>query len=383
MREFLRSLWSEPRPPGASGPGRGDALLLAAFLTFAAIEVVTRPELTFSSPAVLGYVALMPTLLWRRSHPLLMVVVAFGAAAAASVAGLVSSDEPRDITAALFLVFLPYSLLRWGTGREAVVGPVVLLVVVSAEMLAKSAAAIEFLGGGTLLLTVMAVGAAVRSQGRARAREIERAQLRERASIARDLHDTVAHHVSAIAVRAQAGLAQAATQPDAAVEALELIAAEASATLGEMRDMVRVLREDDAPPLRPGPRIADLENLAEQFAAGPRVDVVISGAVDDLSPVVSAAIYRLAQESVTNAQRHAQRPTRIDVGVTADDDSVRLQVSDDGERALSRGAPSVGGYGIVGMRERAALLGGTCVAGPEGLRGWTVTAVLPRRGPSA
>ncbi|WP_332108222.1 ATP-binding protein [Phytohabitans suffuscus] len=90
----------------------------------------------------------------------------------------------------------------------------------------------------------------------------------------------------------------------------------------------------------------------------------------------------MAQESVTNARRHARHATRIEVRVAADDTSVHLRVSDDGESSAARpaGAP---GFGLIGMMERADLLGGTCAAGPNPDRGWTVTAVLPRAGASA
>ena len=99
-------------------------------------------------------------------------------------------------------------------------------------------------------------------------------------------------------------------------------------------------------------------------------------------PSIGSAIYRLAQESVTNARRHARHVTRIEVRVTADDTAVRLRVSDDGEPGLVRPAVSPG-YGLAGMIERAGLLGGTCEAGPNPGRGWTVTAVLPRGGAAA
>jgi signal transduction histidine kinase len=102
----------------------------------------------------------------------------------------------------------------------------------------------------------------------------------------------------------------------------------------------------------------------------------VSGDVDDLGPGVGAALYRLAQESVTNAVRHARGATRVEVLVTADDRSVHLRVSDDGDAA----PPPAAGYGIPGMIERADLLGGRCAAGPDPAGGWTVTAVLPRAG---
>src|SRR3954449_581717 len=107
----------------------------------------------------------------------------------------------------------------------------------------------------------------------------------------------------------------------------------------------------------------------------PCVEVTLSGEFDDLSPAVGAAIYRLAQESVTNARRHARHATRVVVAVTGEADGVRLTIDDDGS-AAGGGAPA--GYGLGGMRERAALLGGTFSAGPAAEGGWRVEAVLPR-----
>jgi signal transduction histidine kinase len=94
---------------------------------------------------------------------------------------------------------------------------------------------------------------------------------------------------------------------------------------------------------------------------------------------VGAAIYRIAQESITNAIKHARHATRVDVRVTGDGDRVRLTVRDDGDAGPSGADPSAG-YGLAGMTERAALLGGTLEAGPSADSGWTVTAVLPRNG---
>ncbi len=100
----------------------------------------------------------------------------------------------------------------------------------------------------------------------------------------------------------------------------------------------------------------------------------LSGDVDEVPPTVAAAVYRLAQEGVTNARRHARNATRVDVRVHADKAGIRLDVRDDGDPAASA-AP---GYGITGMIERATLLGGTCEAGAAAGGGWAVTAVLPR-----
>jgi signal transduction histidine kinase len=110
------------------------------------------------------------------------------------------------------------------------------------------------------------------------------------------------------------------------------------------------------------------------------VDVEIAGDVDGVSSSVSAAVYRLAQESITNARRHARNATRIEVRVVADGDWVHLRVTDDGDGGPVRATDT--GFGLHGMAERAHLLGGTCAAGSGPGRGWTVAAVLPRRGPA-
>jgi signal transduction histidine kinase len=176
-------------------------------------------------------------------------------------------------------------------------------------------------------------------------------------------------------VRAQAGRVVAAADPAAAVEALQVIEDEGSRTLTEMRQLVAALREGDDADLTPGRGLGDLERLARRDGSSPTVDVQVSGGLDDLGPTVGAAIYRIAQESVTNALRHARRATRVSVRVAGEGDSVRVSIEDDGEAPVGRGQA---GFGIVGMTERASLLGGTLVAGPASGRGWVVTATLPR-----
>ena len=234
----------------------------------------------------------------------------------------------------------------------------------------------DVIGGTAVVVTTGTLGLAFRWRAGARARELDRVKLLEREQLARDLHDTVAHHVSAIAIQAQAGTAVASTDPDAAARVLRVIEGEASRTLDEMRSMVRVLRRDDAPDLAPSPGIADLRHLARAEGGGPAVEVELVGDVEALPPAIAAAVYRLAQESVTNARRHARNATRVDVRVQVDAAGIRLDVRDDGDAAASA-AP---GYGITGMIERATLLGGTCEAGAAPGGGWAVTAVLPRAG---
>jgi signal transduction histidine kinase len=353
-----------------------DWVLLAVFAAAVVLEGIFRPDLPWRVGSVVVALALLPTLLWRRTHPLAMVAVGFGVTA---VGPFVLGGDACEMYASVYLLLLPYALLRWGCGREAVIGSAIVAAKVALSAVAGTISAGEMVAGFAVMFGVSTLGAAVRFRASARMRELDRVKLLERERLARDLHDTVAHHVSAMAIRAQAGIAASATQPAAAVEALRVIEAEASRALAEMRAMVRVLRRDQPADLAPSPRVTDIERLAGRSRAGPAVDVEIRGDLDDLPPSVGSALYRLAQESVTNARRHARHATRIEVSVAADDTSVHLRVSDDGEASAARpaGAP---GFGLTGMMERADLLGGTCAAGPNPDRGWTVTAVLPRAG---
>jgi signal transduction histidine kinase len=163
------------------------------------------------------------------------------------------------------------------------------------------------------------------------------------------------------------------------VRALEVIEQEASRTLGEMRVMVSALRQGEDPSLSPQCGIADIPRLARRDGAAPHVAVRLSDGLDDLRPSVGTALYRLAQESITNAVRHARHATRIEVSVVADAEDVRLTVHDDGDTG-SVSANSGYGFGLMGMAERASLLGGSFTAGPRATGGWAVTAVLPRSG---
>jgi signal transduction histidine kinase len=374
---LLRAAWNAPAAVPAP-PRRvwRDWALVALVAVLTVLEATLRTDLPQPLVAALFVLAAVPTLLWRRTRPLLMLLLS---SAALTSATLLLGDSV--LYASAVGILLMYSLFRWADGRGLVVGTGFVLanLVVSAltgTPLGELVAQVAFAAG------VVGLGLAFRFRARARLRELDGARLMEREMLARDLHDTVAHHVSAIAIRAQAGLALAEVKPDAAIDALRVIEAEASTTLAEMRSMVRVLRVGDAPgrasDLAPARTLADIREFATDELS-PRVDVRVEGDTDSIPPTVAAAVYRMAQESVTNARRHARGAALIDVVVEADAAGVRLSVTDDGE-AVPTAPP---GYGITGMVERAALLGGTCQAGRAHGGGWVVTAVLPRVGWSA
>ncbi|WP_433599822.1 sensor histidine kinase [Nocardia sp. CA-135953] len=373
MRHLLRSVWDEPRPPDPPRRMWWDRVLVGVFVGLVVLEGLVRPNLPHRVLWMAVAVAIMPTLLWRRTKPLEVVTFAFVASAAGTV---LAGGEQSGLRSLVVMLLLPLALVRWGSGREVLLGSVVVLVSAVFSMAVSDLAAADVVGGLIVLFAVVALGLALRYRARAKARELDQVKLLERERLARDLHDSVAHHVSAMVIRAQAGMVTAASSPDAAMDALRLIEVEATRALGEMRAMVHMLRSDR--PVHDGdlsPGVGDVDSLARNARHGPSVDVEITGDIADLPAAVDTAIYRLAQESVTNALRHARNATRVQVCVDADDTAVRLLVRDDGDPV--RGSVFLG-YGLLGMSERAALLGGTCEAGPHPGRGWRVSAVLPR-----
>jgi signal transduction histidine kinase len=363
VRELFRAAWNEPAPPNPPPRGWRDWTLAAVALALVVLETIVRHRFAASVFAAV----LVPTLLFRRTHPLAMLAISFVVGSAEAIAGIQGSY------ASAYILLLPYALFRWASGRAAIAGLVLMLGDLGFEYAIGSATVTDAAGASIVLTAATALGIAARFRTRAKERELDRARSVERERLARDLHDTVAHHMSAIAVRAQAGLLTAQTKPEAATEALRVIEAEASRALAEMRAIVRVLRQDEREP-----RLADLIGLAG--GAGPLVDIEVSGDLNSVAPAVQTAIYHLARESVTNARRHARGATRIEVRVHTDSDSVHLTVSDDGSGSAET---DVEGFGLVGMAERAGLVGGVCTAGPEPGRGWTVTAMLPRLGATA
>lgn len=367
---LLRSLWSAPRavPPPPRRVWR-DGVLLGAVVVVAVLEGILRTDLVAPVVSVLGVVVIAPTVLWRRTRPLLMLLIAV------VVGTPLRFVLPVSLTASVFVLVLVYALFRWGSGRELVLGSGLLVGVIGVTLLGEDGVT-DAIGGFAVLLATSVLGVAFRYRASAGVRSIERIRMLQREHLARDLHDTVAHHVSAIAIRAQAGLAMAAHDPAAATESLGVIEAEAAKTLSELRSMVRVLRQEDSAELAPSPRLADIDGLAGTRPGGVTVAVRVEGDDGSIPPPVAAAVYRLAQESVTNALRHARQVARVEVVVEVDAGGIRLSVTNDGVVPAS---PSPG-FGIVGMMERAALLGGTCQAGPAPGGGWAVTAVLPRTG---
>ncbi|MEZ5091890.1 sensor histidine kinase [Nocardioides sp.] len=372
--DFWRALWHESRPAHIPPRGPRDWALVAVLSVTALGEAIWRPDVAWRPVVTVVALVVVGLLPWRRERPLACLLAGFGLGMTLTTAQLVAGTADLGLYTMIVVLVLLYSLVRWGSGREIVVGLAFVAVAAAYGFSATTNGPGDLVGGIAVLLVAIADGAAFRYRADLWDRQLAEARSEERVGLARELHDTVAHHVSAIAVQAQAGRAVAATRPEAALQTLATIEQEASRTLAEMRAMVSVLRHGEDAEYAPQPGVADLLRLARPDAR-PRVEVRLRGDLVDLTPMVDTAIYRIAQESLTNALRHAGGATAVEIEVSGDPASVRLQVTDDGRLAA---VAAEGGFGLVGMRERAELLGGRLTAGPSSRGGWVVRAELPR-----
>lgn len=373
----IRSFLAEPRvaPPPPRRVWR-DWALLVAVAGFAGLELVFREDLVWAPLAAASSALLAVALMFRRTHPFASSAVVFAMIILSNLAMLVTGTADFGLYTMGFVLILPYSLIRWGSGREVGMGVALMVGMLTTGLVAAPTPVGETIAAVVFFFIPAELGGLVRYWTRARLREMENVRVREREQLARELHDAVAHHVSAIAIRAQAGQAVAARAPAEAFDALSIIERQASATLAEMRKIVGVLRQEGPAERTPQPGVDDVRKLARADGDAPTVEVTLSGAIEDVGASVGSAIYRIAQESVTNALRHANNATTVLVTVSSDDELVQLRVEDDGD-PVDQDRDS-NGFGIRGMAERAKLLGGDFSAGPGNERGWVVAATLPR-----
>ncbi|MFE3170389.1 histidine kinase [Amycolatopsis sp. NPDC059090] len=372
-------------------PGGGNAVLaLALAVVSVAAAVVASHGGSWAGNATAALAG--AAVAWWRTRPTLALLTGFAMYVADLLLGVVPAP-----------VFLPLV----GTFAAAVVfgsRPVAYAVLASGYALAvtvpvpgwdaPSTAAAVGLAAWFLVLAVAAELVRVRRQAR-KAREAELAgeartqreqALRragdERLRIARDLHDVLGHRLALITVQANAGLALLPRDPPAVEQALTAIKDAGNSALGEVRAVLDALRAPDSGdvPYRPSPRLSQPGDLAELLdgarAAGLRVATEIEDALPALPAPVDQAAYRIAQEAVTNAIRHAGSGATVGLSLTCADDRLELTVTDDGGGRPRRAAPG-GGNGLPGMRERAVAFGGALTTGRVPGGGYRVAAVLP------
>ena len=331
-------------------------------------------------------------LLWRRRRP----TAAFAAIMAVFV---VQWSLGAALRADVALLVALYSLALHGRLRNlawactAMAGGMALVTVrLSGGVAVGDALFFLF----STVTAAVALGIAVRMRRaqlaalreRAARLEIERDQRSrlaaagERTRVAREMHDIIGHNLSVIVTLADGGAYASVAAPERGREALLLIGDAGRQALGELRRMLGVLRDGSEPGLElsPQPGTADLDGLCARIrTAGPQVVYSSGGDLDRLDRGVQLMAYRIVQEALTNTLKHAGPDTRAHVAVEADGARLRVLVRDSGppggtEEASRR--PREEGHGLAGMRERAALYGGTLTAGPGPGAGWTVEAVL-------
>lgn len=380
--------------------------LLAAALALASVPVVTfgdlrdlhgaRPHsLAFAVACYLAVGAASVTLPARRRYPraVLAVIVAAeavlvglgvrlpvllaGGFAMYSLAGAAAATITCRVLLATAGPLLAAAVLAWDGNSAATA---ILAVILAAGSLIVGWLAGENSRARRTHALDLAEQAAERERERAR-----RTASEERARIARELHDVVAHAMSIIAVRSGVARRVAAAQPGQAIDALSIIETISRRSLGELRQIVTVLRQDGEEPGEeepgPAPGLADLRALADQIgAAGVNVDVQVEGAARPLPPTQDLTAYRIAQEALTNVVRHSAAATAT-LRVRYKPDAVEIDCLDPGGQQRRRPpgtSPAIpnGRHGIAGMRERVALYDGQFSASPAG-SGFRVLARLP------
>ena len=387
-----------------SGPGaRWRALPLGARdgLLAVALTVVGQVELVLLADEVAGprllqhgaFAVVTGSLALRRLRPLPAAVVAAVGMAFQTLLG-----EAPAVAAFIALLVVTYSVAQYaGPRRDAVLGLLAVLASVAVYPFVAPDATVADEVANLAIPTIIWVFARLARErldravlaereaqaARQRAREEEDARVAaiaaERRRIAREMHDVVGHGVTLMLLHADAAQASLGGREPAAEQALDVVLSSGRAALTDLHRMLRVLREADGDPEHDQPgTIADVDALVQAAArAGRDVDLAVTGVARPLPAAVEAAAYRIVQESLTNAVRHAPS-ARVRVRVAYDDGALAIEVTDDGPPGGARRTDRLPGYGLAGIRERVALFEGRFTAGPrDDGPGWRVSAVLP------
>ena len=377
-----------------------DLVVAAVVAVLAVVEVVTtsaellpgdRPADAFAYALV---IAGSISLVWRRRVPIAVLTI---------VAAVLIVFWLRGHAALLSVLGLPalYAVAAHDEHRRRawwamVTGCVVLLVAASVTVLDRpdGFAILQGLSIAAFLAGAIAAGVLIRNRERIfvdterraaaaeadRLAEAQRAVIRERSRIAREMHDVVAHAMSVVAVQAAAGREIVHVNPDKAAEVFARIEAVGRESLTELRRMLGVLREtgDDDASLSPQPGTADIATAVEQSSAiGVSTELVIEGQQRPLAPGIELTAFRIVQEALTNVRKHAGATASATVRIAYEADVLVVEVTDDGRGAATSLSGIGTGNGLIGMRERVEIYGGQFSSGPRPGGGYVVCATLP------
>jgi signal transduction histidine kinase len=340
--------------------------------------------LTVTLPLLIAF-----PLLWRRRFPLLVWTLILVGVAAQAIA---SGDSAEGLELLLPLALGSYAVAAFSRRPRALLGLgefVVAYAIYAMEDRNIQRGGQQVWSGaffGVLALALWLLGVFVHSRRETAALTAEAAELKrgteaavaeERSRIARELHDIISHTVSVIGLQAGAAERMLDRDPERARQPLESIQERARESVLELRRLFGILREgEERAELEPQPRLAQLGLLLDQVRdSGLDVELRFEGDVEPLPAGVELSAYRIVQEALTNVLKHA-KASRVDVLLRYGDRSLELAVTDDGAGGETNG----GGHGLVGMRERAALYGGTLTAGYRQDGGYRVAAQLPHNG---
>ena len=338
------------------------------FLALVVLEELERPSPFLLTLGLVLAAVQGAALWWRRRRPELVMAVALAA-------GLGYHLIVPEIVVPIAGLFAIGSLAAARPPGVSLLGLAALIALVSANLVTSTIEDTAFTTG--LAIGAWALGEAARSRRVAIDEAARRAVSEEQARIARELHDVIAHSVSVIVVQAAAADDVFDARPDQARAALRAIERAGRDALAELRRLLSAVRPGvGTNPGDPQPGLDRLDELAEPLRAG-GLSVVVrrEGAASSLPAGVELSAYRIVQEALTNTLRHA-RATRAEVTVRYGSDAVEVDVRDDG-RGAPEGHDDAGGHGLLGMRERASLLGGTLEAGASPGGGYRVHARLP------
>ena len=386
MRDRLEALVREPRAQRI-----GDAVLAFLLAASSLIPVVVKHDPSWGRNEPLAIVlALASTapVAWRSRWPIAAAAVVFAANGGCLVA---AAPHQAAFQPFIALVLVSYSLGSNTSGRAVVLAPSILfsmLAIIGAIAVARHQQSGNVIPSLLWLAAAWFTGRLMR-RWRRRAVELEELTLQleaqrelqahaavavERARIARELHDVIAHNVSMMVVQASAAARVLEGDQVDVRHALEAVEVTGRETVDEMRRLIGVVRNDDGLALAPQPTLADLERLvANVRQAGLAVELRVEGSPVPLPPGVDLSAYRIVQEALTNALKHAG-DARATVVVRYRENAVEVEVSDDGDGS---GAGGGTGQGLIGMRERVALWGGELEAGRRDEGGFAIRARLP------
>jgi signal transduction histidine kinase len=374
-----------------------DAVLAVALAagTVLQLDYWARHQPRLFGQALLFSALLVAPLIWRRRFPLSTFAFAAAVALAQWIVSteLVKSGTLLDADAVL-LVYL-YTVASRYPVRVGVLAAAVAEVGTVLAGLGWSLTHVWIetsllLSGGVLASFLLGVNVRHRRNSLSalteRAEQLERerdqqariAAADERARIAREMHDVVAHSLSVMVTLSKGAALKQAAEPDRASAAMRQVAATGHQALDEMRRLLGVLRTEDSLESRqPQPGLAQLDGLFGQIrATGLAAALTVTGTPAAMPPGAELTVYRIVQEAMTNTLKHADRPTRVTVAIDCRPDLVTVEVRDDGAARPGRPARAAG-HGLTGMRERAAVYGGEVSAGPGPGGGWQVRACLP------